>query len=123
RALTRLSPPAFRAADTPYGSCETTAKSQASPCGAARPASGLPFIVRRDSANNSERPGPPEGTARVLPAFGARNKTFALSLFPGCLACSSNGFCLLASLALGRFFIGLAALHLAKNPLALHLLL
>jgi hypothetical protein len=78
---------------------------------------------RRYFAENSGRPRPSERTARVLPAFGGRDESFALRLFPRCLACSSNGFCFLPSLALGRFFIGLAALHLAKNAFALHLLL
>ena len=51
------------------------------------------------------------------------DQTFALGLFPGSLARTSDGFRLLAGLALGRFFIRLAALHLTKNALALHLLL
>jgi len=48
---------------------------------------------------------------------------FALGQFPGSLARAADGFCLLASLALGWFFIRFATLHLTKNALALHLLL
>src|SRR5262245_65229241 len=43
--------------------------------------------------------------------------------FPGGLTRAADGFCLLAGLALGWFFIRLATLHLSKNALALHLLL
>src|SRR5215510_8033462 len=76
--------------------------------------------VRNVFAANSERPGQPDSTARIFPAFGARDETFALSLFPGSLARSSDGFRLLAGLALRRFFMRLATLHLTKNALALH---
>jgi hypothetical protein len=62
-------------------------------------------------------------TARVFPAFGARDETFALGLFRGGLPRSSDGLRFLAGPALGRFFIGLATPHLAKNALPLHLLL
>src|SRR5262249_9791704 len=41
---------------------------------------------------------------------------------PGRLPRTADGLRLLAGLALGRLFIGLAAFHLAKNALALHLL-
>src|SRR5262249_23415247 len=74
-------------------------------------------------AANSEQPGQRRPTGRGLPLFGHRDQAFALSLFPGSLARTSNGFCLLAGLALRRFFIRLATLHLTKNALALHLLL
>jgi hypothetical protein len=62
-------------------------------------------------------------TRCIVPAFGHGDQAFALSLFPGSLARSSNGLRFLAGLALGRLFIGLATPHLAKNALALHLLL
>src|SRR5262247_591914 len=71
-------------------------------------------------AANSEQPGQRRPTGRGLPLFGHRDQAFALSLFPGSLARTSNGFCLLAGLALRRFFIRLATLHLTKNALALH---
>src|ERR1700730_16661872 len=61
-------------------------------------------------------------TGRELPLFRHGNQAFALRLFPRRLARAANGFRFLAGLALGRFFIRLAALHLAKNALALHLL-
>ena len=61
-------------------------------------------------------------TGRGLPLFRHRDQAFALRLFPGRLARAADGFRLLAGLALGRFFIRLAALHLTKNALALHLL-
>jgi hypothetical protein len=52
-----------------------------------------------------------------------RDETFALGLFPGGLPRSSDGLRFLAGPALGRLFMGLATPHLAKNALALHLLL
>ena len=61
-------------------------------------------------------------TRRSLPPFGHGDQAFALGLFPGGLARAPDGFRLLAGLALGRFFIRLAALHLTKNALALQLL-
>src|SRR5262249_32238896 len=73
-------------------------------------------------AANSEQPGQRRPTRRIVPPFGQRDQAFALSLFPGSLARTSDGFRLLAGLALGRFFIRLATLHLTKNALALHLL-
>src|SRR5262249_24201205 len=72
-------------------------------------------------AANSE-PGRRRPTGRWLPLFVHRNQAFALGPFPGSLGRASDGFRLLAGLALGRFFIRLAALHLAKDALALHLL-
>src|SRR6516162_10209517 len=74
-------------------------------------------------AANSKQPGQRRPTRCIVPAFGHGDQAFALSLFPGSLARTSDGFRLLAGLALGRFFIRLAALHLTKNALALHLLL
>jgi hypothetical protein len=79
--------------------------------------------VPRDIRSNSERPGRRRPTRRKLPLFRHRDQAFALGLFPGRLARAPDGFCLLAGLALGRLFIRLAALHLTKNALALHLLL
>jgi hypothetical protein len=78
--------------------------------------------VRNVFAANSERPGQRRPTGRSLPPFGHREQAFALRQFPGGLARTSDGFRLLAGLALGRFFIRLAALHLTKNALALQLL-
>jgi hypothetical protein len=60
---------------------------------------------------------------RGLALFRHGDQAFALRLFPGRLARAADGFRLLAGLALGRFFIRLAAFHLTKNALALHLLL
>ena len=61
--------------------------------------------------------------ARVFPAFGARDETFALGLFAGSLPRSSDGLRFLAGPALGRLFVRLATPHLAKKALPLHLLL
>src|SRR5262249_30425254 len=66
---------------------------------------------------------PRKGTPDVLPTLGSRNQAFALGLLAGGLARTSDGFRLLATLALGGLFIGLAALHLTKDAFALHLLL
>ena len=76
--------------------------------------------IRCDLAENSERPGP--STARVFPAFGARDEAFALGLFPGGLPRSSDGLRFLASCARTAFHRPCDA-SLAKNALALHLLL
>src|SRR5215472_7332896 len=73
-------------------------------------------------AQQNSEPGRRRPTGRGLPPLGHRDQAFALRQFPGSLARASDGFRLLAGLALGRFFIRLAALHLAKNALALHLL-
>src|SRR6516225_9213466 len=73
-------------------------------------------------AANSEQPGQRRPTGRGLPLFGHRDQAFALRQFPGSFARASDGFCLLAGFALGRFFVRLATLHLTKNALALHLL-
>jgi hypothetical protein len=78
--------------------------------------------VRNVFAANSERPGQRRPTGRRLPPFGHRDQAFALGQFPGSFARASDGFCLLAGLALGRFFVRLATLHLTKNALALQLL-
>src|SRR5262249_12280924 len=80
-------------------------------------------LCRARARRHSERCGPPNWTASVLSALGARDQAFALSLFPGRLASSSDRLRFLAGLACGRLFIGLATLHLAKNALALHPLL
>src|SRR5262245_54393417 len=73
-------------------------------------------------AADSERPTRRSPTGYVLPALGHRDQALALGLLPGGLSRAPDGFRLLSGLALGRLFIGLAALHLAKNALALHLL-
>src|SRR5262245_32792927 len=73
-------------------------------------------------AANSEQPGQRRPTRCIVPAFGHGDQAFALSLFPGSLARTSDGFRLLAGLALRRFFIRLATLHLTKNALALQFL-
>jgi hypothetical protein len=72
-------------------------------------------------AANSE-PGRGRATGRRLPLFRHGDQTFALGLLPGSLARAPDGFRLLASLALGWFFVRLAALHLTKNALTLHFL-
>jgi len=51
-----------------------------------------------------------------------QDQAFALGQLPGGLPRASDGFRLLARLAFRRFFIRPAALHLAKNALALQLL-
>ena len=71
-------------------------------------------------AANSEQPGQRRPTRCIVPAFWHGDQAFALSLFPGSLARTSDGFRLLAGLALRRFLIRLATLHLTKNALALH---
>src|SRR5262249_42959109 len=58
-------------------------------------------------AANSERPGQRRPTGRRLPFFRHGDQAFALSLFPSSLARTSDGFRLLARLALRRFFIRL----------------
>ena len=61
-------------------------------------------------------------TGRGLALFRHGDQAFALRLFPRSLARAPDGFRLLAGIALGRFFVRLAALHLTKNALSLHLL-
>ena len=78
--------------------------------------------VPRDIGANSEGPGRRRPTGRKLSLFRHGDQAFALGQFPGRLARAPDGLRLLAGLALGRLFIRLAALHLAKNALALHLL-
>src|SRR5262249_29224782 len=73
-------------------------------------------------AANSE-PGRRRPTGRRLPALGHGDQALALGQFPGSLARATDGFRLLAGLALGRLFIRLATLHLTNNALPLHLLL
>jgi hypothetical protein len=93
--------------------------------GRARTVSAAPFCtheVRNVFRSKSERSGQPRPTRRRLPPFGQRDQAFALRQFPGSFARASDGFCLLAGFALGRFFVRLATLHLTKNALALHLL-
>jgi hypothetical protein len=78
---------------------------------------------RRNAFAATSEPGQRRPPGRRLPPLGHRDQAFALRQFPSRLARASDGFRLLAGLALGRFFIRLAALHLTKNALALHLLL
>jgi uncharacterized membrane protein YfcA len=81
-------------------------------------------LARREMfAANSERPWERRPTGRIVPVFGHGDQTFALGLFPGSFARTSDGFRLLAGVALRRLFVGLATLHLTKNALTLHLLL
>src|SRR5215475_9578085 len=93
----------------------TGARGVPEPCLTSEPPSTKP-------AKHSERRRATNRTASVFSALGARDQAFALSLFAGRLARSSDCLRFLAGLALGRFFIGLATPHLAKNALALHLL-
>jgi hypothetical protein len=71
----------------------------------------------------NSKPWQRRSTWRSLPPFGHGDQAFALGQFPGSLARATDGFGFLAGLALGRFFIRLATLHLAKNAFSLHLLL
>jgi hypothetical protein len=89
------------------------------PQGRGRTATAAPLCIM--VAANSEPGRRP--TRRELAFFRHGDQAFALRLFPGRLARAADGFRLLAGLALGRFFIRLAAFHLTKNALALHLLL
>jgi hypothetical protein len=73
-------------------------------------------------APNSE-PARPRPARRRFPPLGHGDQAFALRLFPRRLARAANRFGFLAGLALGWFFIRLAALQLTKNALALHLFL
>jgi hypothetical protein len=87
-------------------------------------APGIPQnLLNGGFQTGSERSGSRQRTAGILSALGSGNETFALCLLPGELARASDGLALLAILALGRLLIGLSALHLTKNALALHLLL
>src|SRR3984885_11769686 len=52
-----------------------------------------------------------------------RQQAFTLQLLAGELACAAHGFRLFTGLFLGGLFIMAAELHLAENPLALHLFL
>src|SRR5438128_12017279 len=52
-----------------------------------------------------------------------RQQAFALQLLAGQLARAAHGFGLFTGLLLGGLFVVPAELHLAENPLALHLLL
>src|SRR5882762_89202 len=82
---------------------------------------GLKIEQVKRLAANSE-PGRRRPTGRSLPPFGHGDQAFALGQLPGGLPRASDGFRLLARLAFRRFFIRPAALHLAKNALALQLL-
>jgi len=100
-------------------------------CGALSPLAGRGSPTERVAALcvkfsgtsfSSERPTRRSPLGCFLPPFGHRDQAFALGLLPGGLPRAPDGFRLLPGLALRRFFIGLATLHLAKNALALHLL-
>src|SRR5580700_9541245 len=52
-----------------------------------------------------------------------RQQAFTLQLLAGQLARAAHGFGLFAGLLFGGLFVMAAELHLAENPLALHLLL
>src|SRR6516162_940663 len=71
--------------------------------------------VRNVFRGKSERSRQPRPTRRRLPPFGQRDQAFALRQFPGSFARASDGFCLLAGFALGRFFVRLATLPFTKN--------
>jgi hypothetical protein len=89
-----------------------------SPQGEAGTATAAPScIMVAASSKPGRRPA-----GRGLALFRHGDQAFALRLFPRRLARAPDGFRLLAGLALGRFFIRLAAFHLTKNALALHLL-
>src|SRR3954464_13072547 len=73
---------------------------------------------------------PSAGAATLRAGTGAehrlrlhRQQAFALQLLPRELARPPHGFGLFAGLLLGGLFVVAAELHLAENPLALHLLL
>jgi hypothetical protein len=84
--------------------------------------SRTPLQVRRvELEESSGCSGPRERRARSLAAFGHWNEPFALCLFPGGLSRPPDGLGFLAILSLGRFFVGLAPLHLTEHALALHL--
>ena len=63
----------------------------------------------------------PNHTARSVATLGSWNESVALSLLPGRLTCTTDGFCFLARPTLGGFFIRFAEFHLPKDSLALHL--
>jgi len=79
-------------------------------------------LLHHARSNERVSSGQPRPTRRRLPPFGQRDQAFALRQFPGSFARASDGFCLLAGFALGRFFVRVATLHFTKNGLALHLL-
>src|SRR5262245_21168379 len=94
------------------------------PCaGGERSERAAPLCINHKVFAANSKPRRRRSTRRNLPLFGHRDQAFALGLFPGRLARTPDGFRLLAGLALGGFFIRLAALHLAKEALVLHLLL
>jgi hypothetical protein len=91
-------------------------------CASAQRRHGQASVRRAHFRASSERPTRRSPTGCVLPSLGHRNQALPLGQLPGGLPRAPDGFRLLAGLALRRFFIGLATLHLAKNALALHLL-
>src|SRR6266700_2836314 len=88
------------------------------------PATGSPRRAPRgddNHTNDSPRPGRRAARCDLL-ALGHGEQAFALRQLPGGFARAPDRFRLLAGLALRRFFIRLAALHLTKDALALQLL-
>jgi hypothetical protein len=72
--------------------------------------------------DRSERRRPTSRPSVIFPTFGHWDQPFALGLFPGGFARTSDRLRFFASFALGRLLIGLPTLHLTKNALTLHLL-
>src|SRR5438309_5159428 len=82
------------------------------------------------TARTGTRAAPSAGTAALGASACAeyrlrihRQQAFALQLLARELARAAHGFGLLTGLLLGGLFVMAAQLHLAENPLALHLLL
>jgi hypothetical protein len=76
-----------------------------------------------DDNHTNDSPRPRWRAARRgFLALGHGEQAFALRQFPGRFARAPDRFRFLAGLALRRFFIRLAALHLTKDALALQLL-
>src|SRR3954452_12731625 len=82
------------------------------------------------SARTCSRATTAAGTTTVATGTGAehrlglhRQQAFALQLLAGQLARAAHGFGLFTGLLLGGLFVVPAELHLAEDPLALHLLL
>ena len=82
----------------------------------------------RDHAPNQlqKQKAPPARTGRAFMETGNPERrlydAFALGALASQLAGAANGFSLLASLLLGRFFKVVPALHLTEGTLPLHLL-
>src|SRR5436305_11166713 len=97
-----------------------------------RPASSGFMLQKNRSARAARtctRAPPAAGSAALRAGTGAedrlrlhRQQAFALQLLARELARATHGFGLFAGLLLGGLFVMTAELHLAENPLALHLL-